>query len=51
MNYMGVFLTPEVVEMETGPYTFVYEEFVGPYKSGYGLDSIRINRSGVAGTR
>ena len=30
--YMGMFSTPKATETETGPYTFVYEEFTGDYK-------------------
>lgn len=32
LGYMGVFKTLQVTEQELGPYTYVYERFVGPYK-------------------
>lgn len=31
LAYMGVFLTPQVTMQKIGPYTLVYEEYVGPY--------------------
>lgn len=30
--YMGVFINVKASEMNVGPYTYVYERFVGPYK-------------------
>jgi GyrI-like small molecule binding domain len=30
--YMGIFSSPKVTEQTTGPYTYVYQEFTGPYK-------------------
>jgi len=30
--YMGMFSSSKVNEQELGPYTYVYERFVGPYK-------------------
>ncbi|MDY6968166.1 MAG: hypothetical protein SVR08_05860 [Spirochaetota bacterium] len=32
LSYMGIFYTPVPSEKMTGPYTFVYEEFIGDYK-------------------
>ncbi len=38
---IGIFFTPVATEMVTGPYTFVYEEFIGDYKeSGVVFDRI-----------
>lgn len=31
LAYMGVFFSPKVAEKEMGPYTLVYEPFIGPY--------------------
>jgi len=32
LGYMGIFNSLKVNEQELGPYTYVYERFVGPYK-------------------
>lgn len=32
LAYLGMFSTYDPVEKEMGPYTFVYEDFTGPYK-------------------
>lgn len=31
LGYLGLLSEPKVSEMKTGPYTLVYEDFVGPY--------------------
>ncbi|MBN1621779.1 MAG: hypothetical protein JW871_04230 [Endomicrobiales bacterium] len=52
--YMGVFSTPEVTEMETGPYTIVYEEFIGDYKkSGQVFERVgkAMEKEGIKTTR
>ncbi len=33
LAYMDFFSTPQVVEMAVGPYTYVYEEYIGPYQN------------------
>ncbi|MFA5113902.1 MAG: GyrI-like domain-containing protein [Candidatus Margulisiibacteriota bacterium] len=33
LAYMGVFSTPKVTVQKVGPYTLVYEEYVGPYSN------------------
>jgi len=33
LAYMGYFSTPKVTEQKIGPYTLVYEEYVGPYSN------------------
>ena len=32
LAYMGLFSSPKASEKNIGPYTFIYEEFIGPYK-------------------
>lgn len=32
LGYLGMFSKPVAAEQKIGPYTFVYEEFIGPYK-------------------
>lgn len=51
--YMGMFSEPVIVERETGPYTFAYEEFTGPYKdSGAVFDRVynRLKNEGITTT-
>ncbi len=54
LGYMGVLTTPEASERITGPYTFVYEEFIGPYMdSGPVFDKVfkAVEKEGVKTTK
>jgi len=33
LAYLGVFSTPKVTEQQVGPYTLVYEDYIGPYSN------------------
>ncbi len=54
LGYMGIFSTHAAVERTTGPYTFAYEDFTGPYKdTGPVFDRVykALEKEGIKTTR
>ncbi len=52
--YIGLFSTPKVTEMMVGPYTYIYEEFIGDYnKSGPVFDKVynALKEKGIVTTK
>ncbi len=53
LAYLGMFSNYEPTEKEMGPYTFVYEKFVGPYKdtgSVFNRVDKKLNKVGIKST-
>ncbi len=52
-GYMGMFSSFDVEEADLGPYTYVYESFVGPYnQTGPVFDSVykKVEKDGISAT-